>query len=137
MSKAHILDACAIISYVKREIGWEKISAIMEQAFLGEIEVFMHEINLLEVYYGFCRENGESYAKKIIAEVEYFCSIISGLTPDVFYEAGRLKSTFKISLADSIILAESIVLDAVLVTSDHHEFDVIERNEPISFLWLR
>ena len=137
MSKAYILDACAVIAFVKRETGWEKISALMEHSFIGEADVYMHEINLLEIYYGLRRENNESYAKKIVSEVEYFCSIISGLAPNVFYEAGRLKSEFKISLADSIILAEAIALDAFLVTSDHHEFDMIEKHEPVSFLWLR
>jgi len=29
------------------------------------------------------------------------------------------------------------LLDSVIVTSDHHEFDIVEQNEAISFQWIR
>lgn len=49
----------------------------------------------------------------------------------------RLKSTYRISLADSIALAQAIALNAELLTCDHHEFDVLEPFEPIKILWIR
>jgi len=48
-----------------------------------------------------------------------------------------LKSTYRISLADSLALAESSLSGAMLITSDHHEFDVIEAAENINFNWFR
>ena len=39
--------------------------------------------------------------------------------------------------ADSIALAQTLILDGELLTSDHHEFDVIEEKEDISFCWIR
>ena len=52
-------------------------------------------------------------------------------------EAGRLKSKYRISLADSIALAEALILGGELLTCDHHEFDVIKKKEPINFMWIR
>lgn len=56
---------------------------------------------------------------------------------NVFTEAGRLKATYSISLADSIVVAEAITKKARLMTSDHHEFDEIEEKETMNFYWIR
>ncbi|GHU08730.1 hypothetical protein FACS1894151_05160 [Spirochaetia bacterium] len=37
---------------------------------------------------------------------------------------------YKISLADSIVLAETKINNASIITADHHEFDIIEKPEP-------
>ena len=52
-------------------------------------------------------------------------------------EAGRLKVAYKISLADSIALAQTLVVDGALLTCDHHEFDIIVGKENIRFAWIR
>ncbi|MDR0446149.1 MAG: hypothetical protein LBH17_03835 [Oscillospiraceae bacterium] len=53
-------------------------------------------------------------------------------------ESGRLKSAYKISLADAIALAEASVSGGHCVTADHHEMDKVEQGEPnIKFMWIR
>jgi len=37
----------------------------------------------------------------------------------------------------SIALAEASVRKAELLTSDHHEFDIVEAKEKIRFCWFR
>ena len=59
------------------------------------------------------------------------------ITDEIFFEAGRLKATYRISFADSIALAQAKVFDGELLTSDHHEFDAVESQETIRFLWIR
>jgi predicted nucleic acid-binding protein len=59
------------------------------------------------------------------------------LTDEVFKEAGRLKSKYKISLADSIAIAETIINKGSLVTADHHEIEPIEAAEKIKVTWFR
>jgi len=59
------------------------------------------------------------------------------ISDEIFLEAGRLKATYKISLADSIALAQAVVSGGSLLTSNHHEFDVIEGKEDINFAWVR
>jgi predicted nucleic acid-binding protein len=59
------------------------------------------------------------------------------LSDKVFTEAGRFKASYKISLADSIALAETSVSGGKLLTADHHEFDIIEKQEKIKFNWIR
>jgi hypothetical protein len=34
-------------------------------------------------------------------------------------------------------LAQALILDAEFLTSDHHEFDVVEKSEPVRLYWIR
>jgi len=44
-----ILDACALIAYFKQEPGYEDVIQFFDRADEGEISLFMHKLNLLEV----------------------------------------------------------------------------------------
>jgi predicted nucleic acid-binding protein len=59
------------------------------------------------------------------------------VTDEIIINAGKLKKQYKLSLADAIGLAETIISDGLFVTADHHEFDIIEKNENINFTWVR
>jgi len=59
------------------------------------------------------------------------------ITDEIFMEAGRLKASYKISLADSFALAEASTSGGILLTADHHEFDAVEKRENISIFWIR
>ena len=98
----------------------------------------MNKLNLLEVYYGDYRADGKETADTMLEFVRDLpITIIPEITDSVFGEAGRLKATYKISLADAIVLAETSACGGVILTADHHELDVVERNEGIVFQWIR
>jgi predicted nucleic acid-binding protein len=78
------------------------------------------------------------HAEKFLEEIKRSpIAIDHEITDEIFAEAGRLKASYKVSLADSIVLAEASVLGGTVLTADHHEFDVIEKNEKIQFQWIR
>ncbi|MDR2589930.1 MAG: PIN domain-containing protein [Oscillospiraceae bacterium] len=134
----YIIDACALIAVLNKEEGAEFTRDLINQANEGDITISMNIINLLEVYYGIRRELGNDIASKVLFSVrESSINIIETISQAVFEEAGRLKSTYKISLADSLALAEASLANAFLLTSDHHEFDIIEKSENIKFNWIR
>jgi PIN domain nuclease of toxin-antitoxin system len=136
MSKIFVLDACALIALLNGENGADKVLDAYKKADIDEAKIIMNRINLLEVYYGFYHDKGEEYAKKVINSVEQSIITISEFDKNIFPIAGRLKASYKISLADSIALAQTI-LDGELLTADHHEFDAIVGKEPIIFHWIR
>jgi predicted nucleic acid-binding protein len=117
--KNYVLDACAIMAFIHDEPGADSFENILNMANTNEANVFIHKINLLEVYYDVLRYKGKQIADEL------------------FFEAGRLKSNYKISLADSLAVACASVYYAELVTADHHELDVIESKENIKFFWIR
>jgi len=132
-----VLDACALVALLKNEKGADNVVAAYKKAENDEAQIIINRINLLEVYYGFYRESGKEYAENIIDSVSKSIVSISEFDKSLFNEAGRLKASYRISLADSIVLAQSIVSSGILLTADHHEFDVIEGKEPIRFGWIR
>jgi len=138
VKKAYILDACALIAYLTEERGADIVGDMLDLAEQGERRVFMHAVNLLEVYYGVRREYGEAAAKEMLENVKDApIEVCFDTSENVIVEAGRLKSQYKISLADSIGLAQAFLMNASFVTSDHHELDVIDNAEDINFTWFR
>ncbi len=138
MAKRFILDACALIALFGNEEGADIVERLLANAAQKQAEIYMQKINLLEVYYGDFRTHGKKAADAMLKVVQGLpITIISELSDRVFKEAGRMKATYKISLADAIMLAEASVSDSLVITADHHELDIVQQKEPISFIWIR
>jgi predicted nucleic acid-binding protein len=134
----YVLDASALIAYIKNEAGEEIVRNLLERAETRKADVYMSVYNLLEVYYGFYRDLNESKAGAILRYVRSLpITIIDRITQPIFYEAGRIKASYRCSLADAAGLAAAVILSGQFVTADHHEMDIIEQIEHLSFLWIR
>ena len=98
----------------------------------------MSSVNLLEVYYNLFREYDKEAADSTLLDVEESSiEVTKIISEEVLKEAGRLKTSYKMSIADSIALAEASVSDGIVVTADHHELDAVEASENIKFHWFR
>ena len=138
MKNNYILDACALIAYFKKEKGVEAMLRFFDQAIEEEISLFMHKLNLLEVYYGFYRDDGKENAEAVLGDsLSLPITYLDDLGDSFFREAGRLKATYDISFADSLVLALASVRREPLITADHHDFQAVEHKETIRFCWIR
>ncbi|MGD2092512.1 MAG: type II toxin-antitoxin system VapC family toxin [Candidatus Aminicenantes bacterium] len=138
MKDVFVIDACALIAFLADEEGADKVEGILKDARNGKCRLYINKVNLLEIYYGIYREDGKEKAEEVLKRLSNLpVKVINGLKNNVFTEAGRLKATYSISLADSIVVAEAITKKARLMTSDHHEFDEIEEKETMNFYWIR
>jgi len=127
-----ILDACALIALLAGEHGAENVKKIIQCAIEEKVIVKINQINLLEVYYHVCNVYNQEEANKVIAKIRKFpIEIIVGLDENVFREAGRIKSQYKIPLGDSIVVAECIAGKGTLVTSDRNDLAIFEEAENI------
>jgi predicted nucleic acid-binding protein len=138
MSSTYVLDACAMLAVLSKETGAEKVLEYYGKAADGKISLLMNKLNLLEVYYNLIHAYGKEHADEFIDEFKKSPIIINHeITDEIFELAGRLKASYKISLADSIALAQAMDCNAALITADHHEFDILEGKENINFVWIR
>ena len=138
MNQNYILDACALIAYLNDEIGAEVVEHLFDEAELGTATISMGKINLLEVYYGILRELGQRSADEVLDEIKSLpIQFVSEIEDNLFFEAARIKATYKLSLADALALGLAISAQGRMVTSDHHELDIVEKTEGIGFLWIR
>ncbi len=134
----YVLDACALLALLRDEKGADKVAAAINAANTGNAEIVMNKVNLLEVFYDLYRAHGKERANMVLTEIKKRpLSINAEISDAIFMEAGRLKATYKISLADSFALAQALATGGEFMTTDHHEFDVIEGKEPVKFHWLR
>jgi len=136
--KRYVLDTCALIALLNEENGASKVASLYESAVSGEAKLIMNIINLTELYYGYYREDGATFAEQ---QLEAICQSAIEINEIIDIKllriAGRLKATYRISLADSFAVAQAILSGAVLVSSDHHELDVVDIAGEVEFLWFR
>ena len=120
--KTIILDACALIAYMRNESGAEMVRRALAAP---KTKVLIHAVNLYEVFYDTYRQQPglahlvPEFAKK--AGIQIFGRIDHRLME----EAAMLKVSFRMSLADSIALGLSRKLKAPLLSADRHEFAAV------------
>ena len=136
--KQYVLDACALVAFFNDEEGADVVEKLLFDALNGQCHIIMNKYNLLEVYYGYFRANGEVFAENILSIVENSSIEIKDVLTDMlFKKAGKFKASYKMSLADAMALAQAFDEQAILVTTDHHELDVIDSDGLVEFIWVR
>ena len=138
MKNIYIFDACALIALLSKENGYENVEKLIKKAKNEQAKIVMHSLNLYEVYYNICKTYNENSASKFLKEIENSpIQLNAEITKEIMITAGRLKNKYKMSLADSIGLAQTVILNGSFVTADHHELDIVSKNENINFTWIR
>ncbi|GHV87226.1 hypothetical protein AGMMS50255_5220 [Spirochaetia bacterium] len=137
MSEIYSLDACALSTFFDRDLGFEKVGALLERADAGEVIIYMSAVNLTEVIYDQMDKKDKSGMSQLWDDIHDLpITLIHDISDSIVKEAARLKATYHIALGDVFGLAVARSLGAIFVTSDHSEMEQIEEHEPISFLWL-
>jgi len=133
--KRHVLDACALIAYLNDEEG----AAAIEELLSSKKEIFMSVVNLYEVCYDAARTSGNEHSVAEILEImkQLPIVVVWEINEELLQAAARFKTRYKISLADSFALGLTDILDAVIVSADHHEFEPVEHAGDIPVCWFR
>jgi PIN domain nuclease of toxin-antitoxin system len=135
VAATHGLDAYAVIAYLRQEPGAEVLKALIE---LPITFLAMHVCNLGEVYYDFFREDGLTAAQTAWTHTLALPLELRREADDAFIQrVGIMKVEECVSFADAFALALAERLSIPLVTTEHHEFDAIERKGHFRVLWLR
>mgnify|MGYP001294601890 CR=1 FL=1 len=136
--QAFVLDACSLIAFLNDEEGADKVEDLLRKAKEERVKLYINKVNLLEIYYGIYRDDGEEAANETLSTILGLpILVVDKLSDGVLRESGRLKASYNISLADSIAIGEANERDAELVTADHHEFDSLEEKGEAKFYWIR
>ncbi len=131
MKKKIVLDSFALLAYLEKEAGCEKVKKLLAD---NDVHALINDINVGETYYIIARERG-------LNQADYFTDIIMPSMPitplanalhDVI-EAARIKSKYSLSYADCFAVATSHRERAPLITGDP-EFKKVQ--DIISIDWL-
>ena len=133
MSGARVLDSWALLCYLEKGSGFEKIIQVFEEAVNDSQPLLMTVINWGEVYYQVVRRYGDDRAREIEQLIESFPIVLVDIDRNLTREAARLKATKKMAYADCFAAALAKQRKAELYTGDP-EFKSAEKE--IRIHWL-
>ncbi len=131
MKTKRVLDAFALLAYLKGENGHLRVKAMLAAS---DLDLLMNAVNAGEVFYILARARG-------LQEAEYFLNVILPSLPitvvdnsfEQVIEAARLKAAHALSFADCFAAATAIRERAPLVTGDRG-FEKLGRAVDIDWL---
>lgn len=133
----YILDSFAVIAYLSDEEGADKVEGLLSKASKGEIRLFMHVINLGEVFYTVFRREGELQAINVYGKVrQYPVEFVEDLSESFLLNVARLKGTYPVSYTDAFAVATTIEKRGTLVTGDP-ELEPLETDKEVEILWIQ
>ena len=137
LGERFVFDACALIAYFNDEVGAEVVEDLLEHARQDRARLYVAAVNVYELFYD-CLKRDTATAQQLVDDVYGLpLTVVEALDRALMQHAGGFKATYRVSLADSIALGLAQQHNAQLVSSDHHEFDPIERDGKARFRWIR
>ncbi len=134
MKRKRLLDSYALLAYLNKEDGFEKVRNVLANAQKSSLPVLMNELNVGETYYILYRKRGHEQA-------EYFLdTILAGLPISMIsndfnavISASKIKARNALSFADCFAVATAQRENAVILTGDP-EFKNVEKLVKIDWL---
>ncbi len=129
-----MLDSYALLAYLNKEDGFEKVRNVLANAQKSSLPVLMNELNVGETYYILYRKRGHEQA-------EYFLdTILAGLPISMIsndfnavISASKINARNALSFADCFAVATAQRENAVILTGDP-EFKNVEKLVKIDWL---
>lgn len=131
----YVLDACALIAYLRDEEGGDKLRRMLKEP---DKRFLMHAVNVGEVYYDSLRVSGQEKAQELFDDLARLpINVIWMIDAPVLKLVGKYKTSYRMSYADTFVLALAEKEAATVISTDHHEFDQVAQAGVLSFYWLR
>ncbi len=128
-----ILDASALMVYLEKEPGYEKVKELFVKAAETEKHLLMTTLNLGEVQYVLIRNHGLEESDKIINLIETFPIDFIPVDLSLTKQAAFYKATKKLPFVDCFAAALAKLRKGELITADK-DFKIVE-NE-IKVVWI-
>jgi uncharacterized protein len=115
MSKPmYMLDTSAVLTFLEDEEGAERVETLLRNE-----EIVLPFLVLLETYYITLQRQTEDIADQRYALLKQLpVKFLFAVDEPILLTAGRFKSRFRISLAEALIAAFAVQLEAILVHKD-------------------
>jgi ribonuclease VapC len=116
-TKVYVLDANAVIRYLSKTIGEEKVSALIQRAAKGEARLLISVINWGEVLYTLAGRTGLRNAS---SDLKALGALVESVAADEAYAeaAAAIRLHYRLGYADCFAAALAIKMNATLVTAD-------------------
>ncbi len=130
-----VLDANALIAIFNREAGAVNARRLLRQ---HRGETWIHAVNFYEVFYGYERDVNRAFAERIWANLDNAkIQVCNDLDRPFLRDASFVKTSHKMSFADSFAVALARRLNCSLVSTDHHELDAVHAAGVCNVIFIR
>ncbi|MCI0440345.1 MAG: PIN domain-containing protein, partial [Chloroflexi bacterium] len=104
-ARRYVLHTSAILAFLGDEAGADKVERLLRGARARRWRVLVCSVSLMEVFYTAVREKSEDEAVRLLALLKAWP--LEWVYPDekVLLQAGRLKASYRMSVADAQIAA--------------------------------
>ena len=128
-----VLDASALLAYLEKEPGWEKVKETFIESAKTEKLMLMSVVNWGEVFYILIRDYGLEEARKIIFQIDNFPIELIPADRELAMQAAILKSTKKLGYMDSFAAALALQKKANLLTKDQ---ECKSLSDTLDIVWI-
>ena len=112
--KPFLLDTSAILALIEDEAGAERVETVITNH-----PTLLHSMTLLELYYITLRErNRQEAERRYILLKSLPTTILWNIDEPLLLSAARIKASYPLSIADSIIAAAALQHNATLLHKD-------------------
>lgn len=130
----HVVDACALIAYLKGEPGNERLAEFLAD---DTNILAIHILNLCEVYCCYYRTDGQARAQIAWENAGAILQIRSPLDETFTKVAARWKVERGLPMLDAVAAATAEKYACSIVTTDHNHFDPIAAAGLLTVHFLR
>lgn len=133
-----VIDSNIFLRVAFEEAGWEHCGRLLDSIFSGEKEAFISSIQLSELYTPFERANDKSAKEKLASEIRKMGIRIRDVDEEIAVLSAQIRATEKTSegkwlaLADSVILATSLILNVETFYTLDMDFSLVKRDISIT-----
>ena len=131
--RKYCLDAFAVKAFLASEPGGEKVKDLLYAAQKEKVKIYIHTINLLEIYYTTLQDVNKSVADEVLVRIKDMPVEVVPFKVEDIPMIGKIKADHKVSLADAFCIAAAIEKNAAILTGDP-EFKEVERQ--VKIIWL-
>ncbi len=128
-----ILDASALVAYLWKEPGYEKVQDLLSKAAESERSLLMTTVNLGEVYYLLVRDHGLEEADKILQLIATLPIDFPDVDMELAKQAAIYKTAKNLPYVDCFAAALAKLRKGELVTKDK-DFKIVETE--IKVVWI-
>ncbi|MBI5150202.1 MAG: type II toxin-antitoxin system VapC family toxin [Candidatus Omnitrophica bacterium] len=128
-----ILDASALVAYLWKQSGYEKVQDFLTKATDGQKRLLMTTVNLGEVYYLLLRDHGPEDADKILKVIETLPIDFTEVDMKLAKQAALYKAAKKLPYADCFAAALAKLQKGEVITGDK-EFKAVENDVKIAWI---
>jgi len=123
--KSILFDSFAVLKFYQDEPGADKVEKLIISSSQDDMQAFISEINLGEVYYMTIRRLGLEPAKNLLEQFYELPIRVISPSSDIILSASEMKAEYAISYADCFAVATALRFSASIITGDP-EFKKVE-----------